>query len=480
LAAADKKKQKRAAQKAKKALSNAATAAISVPGEEKEQPPKTTAEKTERLLMQLETKALLGMRQKTAQETMEETLEDEPGMLPSSSRGGTGDSNGGTTSTGVEDADYDEDAMDLVDESDVATAVSEGTKKYKYDCRGCGENTQASNLCPFNLNQWSGTLDVWCRECCIALTVQEFNLLSKKNWLLYAKTIMNKSRRRRTVTFDNLEAIYLKLLPKASQGERRKFIVLHLRVLGSHIAAYFSKNKYMQTASQAVYAEYCSELDKVGVDPFHVTEHTGWSISSSQAQYLTRITDHLVLSFVCRFCGGYGECWIQADHHYHFRCAFCGEFYRPWATNAVTSNYNKIMIFEDLVTSELTMIPCYWADTQEDNWVMAHAEIYARKMETPEDLKAFLSRKQVELATLLLQAGKPDHYIHHDYDSSLDYQFTRTREWSINSLTQVKAEGFWGGQWKPENHKDLPIFREWDTLAELVGSLMAGSKPALK
>jgi hypothetical protein len=138
------------------------------------------------------------------------------------------------------------------------------------------------------------------------------------------------------------------------------------------------------------------------------------------------------------------------------------------------------MIFEDLVTSELTMIPCYWADTQEDNWVMAHAEIYARKMETPEDLKAFLSRKQVELATLLLQAGKPDHYIHHDYDSSLDYQFTRTREWSINSLTQVKAEGFWGGQWKPENHKDLPIFREWDTLAELVGSLMAGSKPALK
>ena len=62
----------------------------------------------------------------------------------------------------------------------------------------------------------------------------------------------------------------------------------------------------------------------------------------------------------------------------------------------------------------------------------------------------------------------------------MDWQFARTREWSINSLTQVKAEGFWGGQWKPEHYKDLPIVREWDTLAEHVGSLMAGSKPALK
>ena len=101
---------------------------------------------------------------------------------------------------------------------------------------------------------------------------------------------MNKSRRRRTVTFDNLEAIYLKLLPKASQGERRKFIVLHLRALGSRIAAYFSQNEYMHAASQAVYAEYCSELGKVGVDPFHVTKHTGWSISSIQAQYFDK--DH--------------------------------------------------------------------------------------------------------------------------------------------------------------------------------------------
>lgn len=60
LAAADKKKQKRAAQKAKKALSNAVTAAISVPGEEKEQPPKTTAEKNRTVAHAIGDKGIVG------------------------------------------------------------------------------------------------------------------------------------------------------------------------------------------------------------------------------------------------------------------------------------------------------------------------------------------------------------------------------------------------------------------------------------
>ena len=79
--------------------------------------------------------------------------------------------------------------------------------------------------------------------------------------------------------------------------------------------------------------------------------------------------------------------------------------------------------------------------------------IYARKMETPADLESFLSRKHVELATLMMNAGMPDHYTHHIYDNSLDWKFKRTRDWSMNLLAQVKAEGFWGGQWKPGNYR---------------------------
>ena len=98
LAAAEKKAKKKAAQKAKKAFATVVTAAVTVPGEEKEAPPPTSAAKMDRLLMQLETKALLGMRpQNTAQEKLEDELEN----LPSSSRGGPGDSKGGTSSHAV-------------------------------------------------------------------------------------------------------------------------------------------------------------------------------------------------------------------------------------------------------------------------------------------------------------------------------------------------------------------------------------------
>ena len=67
-------------------------------------------------------------------------------------------------------------------------------------------------------------------------------------------------------------------------------------------------------------------------EAFYLTEHTGWSLSAEKASHLTRLSEDIVLSFICDGCGGYGECWIQAtgDKHW-FRCSFCGMHYKPWA-----------------------------------------------------------------------------------------------------------------------------------------------------
>ena len=108
-----------------------------------------------------------------------------------------------------------------------------------------------------------------------------------------------------------------------------------------------------------------------------MVEHRGWSLSAEDAQYLQRISVDLVLAFICRHCGGYGECWLKALTRYHFRCCFCGSLFRPWAEGATTSPYNKVLIYKDPMSGVKTMIPCKWPATAADNYIMGLAEARA-------------------------------------------------------------------------------------------------------
>ena len=134
--------------------------------------------------------------------------------------------------------------------------------------------------------------------------------------------------------------------------------------------------------------------------------------------------------------------------------------------------YNKVMLYSDPLTRAVTAMPCMWPATQADNWVMAKAEIYARDIKTPDDLKVFIGRKHVELARLILKAGIPDHYKHHTFDLKLKHMFDG--KWGPGCLDKVMAEGFWGGQWKPAAKGKVQVFSDWENLAMLVASLMAG------
>ena len=60
------------------------------------------------------------------------------------------------------------------------------------------------------------------------------------------------------------------------------------------------------------------------------TGHRGWSHSAKKASYLIRLSDDIVLSSVCDSCGGYGECWVQAEGQGWFRCSFCAKYHWPW------------------------------------------------------------------------------------------------------------------------------------------------------
>ena len=206
-----------------------------------------------------------------------------------------------------------------------------------------------------------------------------------------------------------------------------------------------------------------------------MVEHRGWSLSAEDAQYLQRISVDLVLAFICRHCGGYGECWLKALTRYHFRCCFCGSLFRPWAKGATTSPYNKVLIYKDPVSGIKTMIPCKWPATAADNYIMGLAEAHARQIKTPQDLDDFRQRKQVALGELIARAGVPDHYVHREWNRDIEFRLSPP-EFGPEVWADMKTKGFWGGQWRPENHKSIQVFSAWEELATLIGELLVATR----
>ena len=109
-------------------------------------------------------------------------------------------------------------------------------------------------------------------------------------------------------------------------SERRIFVVAHLKLLVVTIARdILADNEYAQAAYRMVSAQWRSCIETQAKTPFQIPAQMGWSISGHDAQHLTRISKHVIVSFICRDCGYYGPDWGQAvDGKWWFRCYYCG------------------------------------------------------------------------------------------------------------------------------------------------------------
>ncbi|MCP4240168.1 MAG: hypothetical protein GY772_06365, partial [bacterium] len=207
------------------------------------------------------------------------------------------------------------------------------------------------------------------------------------------------------------------------------------------------------------------------LNPFHITDHKGWSISARDAQYLIRITRHVIVSFICHGCGYYGADWIKSCNSYHFRCVNCGDFYKPWSGR----NFNKIIVIEDPVTGDLTRIPAAWPATAEDNWLMAQAEQFARKVDLPGNLDMFLAKQTMDISDLLKKAGTPDYFKKYEFGKA--EALCSPPKFPAHTYQRFRDDGFKGNYF--ELTADVAyedVFRDWDTLIALFGNLLAAGK----
>ena len=400
------------------------------------------------------------------------------GKLPGSSRGGTSDAAEGEHPMAVDEVQpmaVDEgERVDWADASD--EQVDKQLRRSKYSCKGmgCEKDLYASQLMLMDPDDWCGDLTTYCFGCSgWANTEKSFMKEAKKRWTAYAFKHADKARRLRTLNFDDLEAYYEEKIQGVGKVEMRRIVVAHLRLVATVITDDIANESiFSQKARMLVYDEWMAAVQLRGANPFELPEHKGWSISAHDGQRLTRITKHCVISFICRDCGYYGPDWAEAVGKYWFRCYNCGTHYQPAAYGEKRSDYNKVIAMQDPITKQVKHLPAYWPPTQEDNWLAAQCEVYARQIESIEDLESFTNKVAVDINTLLKKAGNPTYYDRFVFGEDAQYKFSAPK-WPLENHAHIIKDGFVGKIWRPENFKGIPVFYDWAELARLVGSMIA-------
>ena len=74
------------------------------------------------------------------------------------------------------------------------------------------------------------------------------------------------------------------------------------------------------------------------------------------------------------------------------------------------------------MTRTQVRIASLWADTKEDNWIHAHAEMYARQVHLPGNLESILAKQTMELSTLIRQSGVPSDFVRYAWTAKAEYE----------------------------------------------------------
>jgi hypothetical protein len=238
---------------------------------------------------------------------------------------------------------------------------------------------------------------------------RKFKREANRRWAKRSQELKEKSRRVRSVTFATLVAEVAKIFPDASKLQLRSLSIARIRASVTAFVASVAKNPFMQAAAKFCTNEYFKAVDSEAARPTSVPEHKARTLSSSEAQFLDRLTDSFAVLFCCRnkdcMMASRSTDWLRSTVRHQFACPACHQKYRPWVQSEGRSEAQRAILIRDPITTAWSVFPASWPSTAEDNWLMSMAEAYARDVQCPESLSQFVAGQAVRLSDLLARIG---------------------------------------------------------------------------
>lgn len=348
----------------------------------------------------------------------------------------------------------------------------ENTNTFKHFCRECREYKRASHLLLLDVEDWCGALDAICLPCGLstgrfALTEREFRKAAAAQWKERALRMGWKYRTYARNTWKMIKTLLEAKCPGQSSRGYRYMMEMYLKTWALVMISDLTKDQETKMAAIAVQEKYVAELQQQALDATYVPRHGGWTLCSEDAQHLIRLTENIICSFICEDCGWYGSDWIQSAISFHFRCPSCGKFYQPWAGGRP---YNKLVVIRHPVRGTFLYLPMLWPATNEDNWLMSMAEMYARQVHLPENLNAFVERQAVDLSELIEAAGVPAHFEHQTLGLGAEWKMSPP-QFPPETYARHKTVGYYGAHFRPT--EPVQVFQDTDRLVALVGNMLA-------
>ena len=328
-----------------------------------------------------------------------------------------------------------------------------------------------------DVEDWAGALSAVCYECALqeqafSGTAKEFHRALKRQWMVRKAALGYQVGAKADMNWTLVQKMFKVRYPGHEQAHYRSLMKCYLKTFALVVAADLTSTPQTKLCAQAIEQQHTQQLLWQAANPTGVLPHAGWTLSAAEAQYLIRVTEHLIVSFVCRECGYFGADWIEAQGRYHFRCPYCGLWYRPWKG---AREFNKICVLQHPATNGLLYLPMQWSPTVDDNWLMCQAEMYARDVHVPANCDSFLAKQTVALATLLDTAGTPVYFEDFKLSGPAKSRCVPP-QWPPETYARHEMMGFRGARYVPDPSRPVHIFKDMDKLIALLGNMIAGKK----
>ena len=124
----------------------------------------------------------------------------------------------------------------------------------------------------------------------------------------------------------------------------------------------------------------------------------------------------------------------------------------------------------DPESGEQRNIPTTWPPSQDANWINKQIELYARNVQTPEDIHNWYSKSKLDLKSLLDQQSVPAGFVQFKWDAIIEHRFSDKWNW-----TKFRDCGFFMGNRLPDAVAAREPFSNWNELIALIGNTVAAS-----
>lgn len=317
---------------------------------------------------------------------------------------------------------------------------------------------------------WCGKLWGHCLKCS-GLDAKDFKRLQRNRWHVRAKALFAKRDRMRVLDWQSLDAHLKEKFPGSTNKERRALAMFRIRAMGMAAAkAAFQESENTQKAYTACHEAYMHKIDEV-------CENIGMpsaQIKHWETDFLTSVCKSIQVSYLCRKkdCGFYGmnDQWVQHATKYHFRCPHCAMQYYPWKDAPKWYPFQKVISVSHPGTGERWVIPALWPASAEDSWLQDMMQATASKIESEDDLEAFLTGKIQSLEVLLSNAGIPAVFKKFTMKQDVKWLLDSAAGFGQTQYGKLAEEGYWGNILDPKLGNQEP-FDQWEEFAAIFASL---------